>query len=86
MDALNTNRNQQALGDTPFYLGAKRMAENKWDTELAYLAELHARACIPIDYQFHNTGKFDMVFFVKCSICFRKPNQQNKTNLNNSFS
>jgi len=58
LKAMNQNRNQQALGLTPGYLGAVGMAEVSWDQELANLAELYVRQCQNERDICHNTVKY----------------------------
>lgn len=53
----NKYRNQQALGQTPNYEPAVRMATIKWDPELARLAEMNVRTCMFGHDNCMNTGK-----------------------------
>lgn len=57
LDTINECRDQQARGETPFYLGAVGMNKMYWDLDLAALAELHALECMANDYQCYNTGR-----------------------------
>lgn len=54
---MNKQRNQQALGQTPNYEPATRMATLRWDDELAMFAELRARTCHYAHDACINTGK-----------------------------
>lgn len=57
LDYHNKYRNQQALGQTPNYEPAVRMATMKWDSDLAKLAEMNVRTCIFGHDNCMNTGK-----------------------------
>lgn len=49
-------RNQQALGKTPNFEPAVRMATVRWDQSMADLASLNARACTFQHDKCRNTG------------------------------
>lgn len=54
----NKWRNQQALGQTPNYEPAVRMATMTYDDELAQLAELNVRTCEFEHDSCTNTGNY----------------------------
>lgn len=56
VDEHNKYRNQQALGQTPNYQPATRMATMKWDPELAKLAAINVRQCEMKHDSCRNTG------------------------------
>lgn len=56
VDVHNKWRNQQAMGKTPHYQPAVRMATLTFDDELAKLAELNVRTCQFGHDQCENTG------------------------------
>lgn len=60
IDHHNDRRNQQALGLTPNYEPATRMATMQWDPELAAFADLNVRSCIYGHDACMNTGKFNL--------------------------
>lgn len=57
MKNQNTYRNDHALGKTPNYEPAVRMATLQWDPELAELADLNVRTCVYRHDQCRNTSK-----------------------------
>lgn len=64
LDTINKYRNQQALGNTPHYDPAVRMATVTWDQHMADLASLNARACTFEHDKCRNTGTiFRIQFF-----------------------
>lgn len=56
-------RNQQALGKTPNYEPAVRMATVTWDQNMADLASLNARACTFQHDKCRNTGTIVQCIF-----------------------
>lgn len=57
LENQNKRRNEQALGNTPNYEPAVRMATIVWDLELAKLAEMNVRSCVYGHDACINTGK-----------------------------
>lgn len=60
LDTINKFRNQQALGKTPNYKPAVRMATVSWDQTMADVASINARSCTFIHDRCRNTGTFEV--------------------------
>lgn len=56
IDTFNKYRNQIALGKTPHFDKAKRMATIQWDWDMHDIAALTARSCIFEHDKCRNTG------------------------------
>lgn len=70
LDYHNKYRNQQALGQTPNYEPAVRMATMKWDSDLAKLAEMNVRTCMFGHDNCMNTGKIRLFLLLVYALMY----------------